>query len=163
MNLDSDMLWRRCAHLGRVLLPLVDQDPGRQADRHENLRTGGIDRAVGEQLIEILAALAAHAAAIDASVKFDALSLKEVAKAAADKRIFELLAGLPDTFTDVRDEQAVSLFRLAAYDGRQASRWLSWLSMEVRHALIVLAERSATPPATCGDAFRWAAAANLPQ
>lgn len=28
---DSDLSWLRCAHLGRVLLPLVDQDPSRRA------------------------------------------------------------------------------------------------------------------------------------
>ncbi|MEY9988203.1 hypothetical protein ABIE67_000235 [Streptomyces sp. V4I8] len=166
MDLDSDILWRRCARLGRALLPLVDQEPGRRADRHENLRTWGIDRAVGERLIEVLAALAAHAVAVDTSTptaEFDALPLPTVAEAAVGKRAFELLAGLPDTFTCIRDEQAVSLFRLSAYEGKQASRWLFHLSREVRHALIVLAERSVMPLPTCGDALRRAAEANLPE
>ncbi|MFK0261420.1 hypothetical protein ACIQU1_08825 [Streptomyces angustmyceticus] len=163
---DSDSLWRRCAHLGRVLLPLVDQEPGRQAHRHENLRTWGITTVVGERLIEVFAALAAHAVATDASLTaadLDALPLRTVANAATGKRDFELLAGLPHTFTDDRDQQAVSLFRLSAYEGGQASRRLFQLSREVRHALIVLAEHTPMPCHTCGDAFRQAAAAGLPQ
>ncbi|MGW2022062.1 hypothetical protein [Streptomyces decoyicus] len=166
MTSDSDLLWRRCAHLGRVLLPLVDQEPGRQADRHENLRTWGIDRAVGEQLIEVFAALAVHAVATDASVpaaELDTLALRTVANAATGKRDFELLAGLPHTFTDDRDEQAVNLFRLSAYEGEQTSRRLFQMSREVRHALMVLAEHAPPPCHTCGDAFRRAAAASPPQ
>ncbi|MFC9931704.1 hypothetical protein [Streptomyces sp. NPDC127190] len=166
MTSDPDTLWRRCSHLGRVLLPLVDQEQGRQADRHGNLRTWGIDAAVGERLIEIFAALAAHAVAIDASVpaaQFDALPLRTVADAATGKRDFELLAGLPDRFADVRDEQAVQLFRLSAYEGGQASRRLFQLSREVRHALIVLVERPLFPCPTCRDVFRRATEANLPE
>ncbi|GGW13377.1 hypothetical protein GCM10018980_72060 [Streptomyces capoamus] len=166
MTSDPDTLWRRCAHLGRVLLPLADQDPGRQADRHENLRTWGIDTAVGERLIEIFAALATHAVAIDASVpaaQLDALPLRTVADAATGKRDFELLVGLPDRFADVRDEQAVHLFRLSAYEGGQASRRLFQLSREVRHALIVLVERPLFPCPTCGDVFRRATEADLPE
>ncbi|MEU6594090.1 hypothetical protein ABZ923_33600 [Streptomyces sp. NPDC046881] len=166
MTSDPDTLWRRCAHLGRVLLPLVDQEPVRQADRHENLRTWGIDTAVGERLIEVFAALAAHAVAIDASVstaQFDALPVRTVAEAATGKRDFELLAGLPDSFADVRDEQAVQLFRLSAYEGGQASRRLFQLSREVRHSLIVLAEHPLFPCRTCGDVLSRATEAGLPQ
>ncbi len=78
MASDHDMLWRRCAHLGRVLLPLVDQEPCRHTRRHENLRTWGIDIAEGERLIEVFAALTAHAVAADTAVstaEFDALPL----------------------------------------------------------------------------------------
>ncbi|MFE4337083.1 hypothetical protein ACFRQM_49550 [Streptomyces sp. NPDC056831] len=67
MTSDHDKMWRRCAHLGRILLPLVDQEPWRQARGHENLRAWGIDTAAGGRLIEIFAALAAHAVAVDAS------------------------------------------------------------------------------------------------
>ncbi|MFJ8150487.1 hypothetical protein ACIQ6R_36455 [Streptomyces sp. NPDC096048] len=159
MTSDSDLLWLRCAHLGRVLLPLVDQDPGQRADRRKNLRTWGIDEEVGERLIEIFTAITAHAVAVDASMsaaELDNLPLDTVADAATGKRDFQLLAGLPATFTDGRDEQAVNLFRLSAYEGGQASRRLFQLSREVRHALMLLAGRSALPYATCGDAFRRA-------
>lgn len=166
MTSDSDLPWRRCTHLGRVLLPLVDQEPGRQTDRHENLRTWGIATVVGERLIEAFAALAVHAVATDASVpaaELDALPLRTVADAAIGKRDFELLAGLPHTFTDACAEQAVNLFRLSAYEGGQASRRLFQLSREVRHALIVLVDHASVPCHTCGDVFRRAAAAGLPQ
>ncbi|MFC9681360.1 hypothetical protein [Streptomyces sp. NPDC056948] len=98
MASDHDMLWHRCARLGRVVLPLVDQEPWRQDRRHENLRARGIDTAAGERLIEVFAALAAHAIALDASVsaaRFDALPLGDVADAATGKQDYELLAGLP--------------------------------------------------------------------
>ncbi|MFE9313439.1 hypothetical protein ACFYM5_38775 [Streptomyces sp. NPDC006706] len=166
MTSDHDMLGRRCAHLGRVLLPLVDQEPWRQARRHENLQAWGIDTAAGERMIEIFAALAAHAVALDASLsaaEFDALPLRVVADAATGKCDFELLAGLPDTFADDRDGHAVNVFRLYTYKGGQYSHRLTQLSTELRHALTVLAERSPTPSPTCGDVFRRAAEADLPQ
>ncbi|MEW2495211.1 hypothetical protein AB0942_17010 [Streptomyces nodosus] len=166
MTSDHDMLWRRCAHLGRVLLPLVDQEPWRQARRHEHLRAWGIDTAAGERMIEVFAALAAHAVALDASLsaaELDALSLRAVADAATGKRDYELLAGLPDTFPDDRDGHAVNVIRLYTYKGGQYSHRLNQLSRELRHALNVLAERSPTPSPTCGDAFRWAAEAEPPQ
>lgn len=160
------MLWRHCAHLGRVLLPLVDQEPWRQARRHETLRARGIDIATGERMIEIFAALAAHAVAADASVsaaEFDTLPLSAVADAATGKRDYELLAGLPDTFGDDRDGQAVNVFRLYAYKGGKYSHRLLLLSRELRYALNVLAERSPIPSPTCGDVLRRAAEAGLPQ
>jgi len=163
---DHDILWRRCAHLGRVLLPLVDQEPWRQARRHETLRARDIDTAAGERMIEIFAALAAHAVAVDASVstaEFDALPLKVVADAATGKRDYELLAGLPDTFADDRDGQAVNVFRLYTYKGGQYSHQLFLLSRELRHALNVLADRSPTPSPTCGEVFHRASEASLPQ
>ncbi|MBJ7005748.1 MULTISPECIES: hypothetical protein [Streptomyces] len=43
MSSSPDAVWRRCAHPGRVVLPLIDQEPGQQASRHDNLRTWGID------------------------------------------------------------------------------------------------------------------------
>ncbi|MEV7713139.1 hypothetical protein [Streptomyces sp. NPDC088270] len=164
MTSDHDKMWRRCAHLGRVLLPLVDQEPWRQARRHENLRAWGIDTALGERLVETFAALAAHAVAVDASApaaEFDTLTLSAVADTATGKRDFELLAGLPDTFADERDEMAVKVFRLYAYKGDQTSLQLFRLSTEVRHALNVLAQRSPLPFPTCGDIFRQAAEADL--
>ncbi|MFH8477064.1 hypothetical protein [Streptomyces sp. NPDC018000] len=165
MTSDHDVVWSRCAHLGRVLLPLVDQEPWRQARRHDNLQAWGIDTVAGERLIKIFAALAAHAVAADASVsaaEFDALPLGAVADAATGKPDFELLAGLPDTFADDRDGQAVNLFRLYAYKGDQSSLQLIRLGTELRHALVVLAERSLIPSPTCGDVFRRAAEAGLP-
>ncbi|MFJ9469088.1 hypothetical protein [Streptomyces caniferus] len=95
----------------------MDQEPGRQADRHENLRTWGVDRVVGERLIEVFAALVVHAVVTDAFVptaELDALPLRTVANAATGKRDFEFLSGLPHTFTDDRDEQAANLFCLPA-------------------------------------------------
>ncbi|WP_281157341.1 hypothetical protein [Streptomyces sp. HYC2] len=166
MTSDHHMVWRRCVHLGRVLLPLVDQEPWRQDRRRENLRAWGIDTGVGERLIEIFAALAAHAVAVDGSVpaaEFDALAVSTVAEAAIGKQDYELLAGLPGTFVDDRDEHAVKVFRLYAYEGDQYSRQLIRLSREVRHALVVLAERSPAPSPTCGDVFRRAAEAGLSQ
>ncbi|GHA73821.1 MULTISPECIES: hypothetical protein [Streptomyces] len=166
MTSDHDMLWRRCALLGRVLLPLVDQEPWRQARRHETLTARGINTATGERMIEIFTALAAHAVALDASLsaaEFDALPLKVVADAATGKRDYELLAGLPDTFTDERDGQAVNVFRLYTYKGGHYSHWLLLLSRELRYALNVLAERSPTPSLTCGDVFHRADEAGLSQ
>lgn len=162
MTSDHDMLWRRCALLGRVLLPLVDQEPRRQARRHETLRARGIDTAAGERMIEIFAALAAHAVALDASLsaaEFDALPLRAVADAATGKRDYELLAGLPDSFADDRDGQAVNVFRLYTYKGGQYSHRLLLLSRELRYALNILAERTPTPSPTCGDVFHRAAEA----
>nr|WTB28779.1 hypothetical protein OG781_03765 [Streptomyces sp. NBC_00830] len=37
------------------------------------------------------------------------------------------------------------------------------MSRELRHALVVLAGRPPTASLTCGDVFRWAAEAGLPQ
>ncbi|WP_316784519.1 hypothetical protein [Streptomyces sasae] len=166
MTPDYDMLWRRCAHLGRVLLPLVDQEPWRQARRHENLQAWGIDTAAGERLIETFAALAAHAVAVDTSLsaaELDDLSLKAVAEAATGKRDYELLAGLPNIFADDRDGHAVNVFRLHIYKGGQYSRRLTQLGTELRHALLVLAERAPVRSPTCGDVFRRAAEAGLQQ
>ncbi|MGW3819406.1 hypothetical protein [Streptomyces sp. NPDC005046] len=163
---DSDTLWGRCARLGRVLLPLVDQETGRRAERHENLRIWGIDTAVGERTIEVFTALAAHAVAVDAALQattFEVLAVRTVAEAATGKRDFEFLAGLPESFADDRDEQAVQRFRLAAYEGGQASRQLFQLSREVRHSLLVLTERSPTPCSTCGDVLRQVAEAGVAQ
>ncbi|MFC4507805.1 MULTISPECIES: hypothetical protein [Streptomyces] len=166
MASDHDMLWRRCVHLGRVLLPLVDQEPWRQDRRRETLRARDIDTALGERLIEVFAALAAHAVAVDTSVsasEFDALPLRVVAEAATGKRDYELLAGLPDTFADDHDEQAVNVFRLYTYRGGQYSHQLFLLGRELRHALIVLAEHSPAPSPTCGEVFRRAGEPGLSQ
>nr|WP_168506050.1 hypothetical protein [Streptomyces sp. S1D4-11]QIY94010.1 hypothetical protein HEP87_08020 [Streptomyces sp. S1D4-11] len=86
-----------------------------------------------------------------------------MADAAAGKRDYELLAGLPDTFAHDRDGQAVNVFRLYTYKGGQYSHRLLLLSRELRYALNVLAERSPTPSPTCGDVFHRAAEAGLPQ
>lgn len=164
MTSDHDMLWRRCAHLGRLLLPVVDEEAWRQARRHEHLGAWGINVAEGERLIEVFAALAAHAVAVDTSVsaaELDVLPLSAVADAATGKCDFELLAGLPDTFANGRDELAVKVFRLYTYRGGQYSRRLVQLSTELRHALNVLAERSRMPSPRCGHVFFWAAAAGL--
>ncbi|MFF7656702.1 hypothetical protein ACFZCY_44030 [Streptomyces sp. NPDC007983] len=111
-SISGDMLWTRCARFGRVLLPLVDQEPWRQDRRHENLRTWGIDTVEGEQLIEVFAALAAHAVAAEASMsaaEFDALPLSAVADAATGKRDIDLLAGPPETFAEaVTDRPSAS-------------------------------------------------------
>ncbi|MBA9050607.1 MULTISPECIES: hypothetical protein [Streptomyces] len=118
------------------MLPLIDQEPGQQASRHDNLRTWGIDPGVGERLLETFAALAAHAALSDAAspaAGIDAVPLSAVAAAVTGKRDIELLAGLPERFTDDRDQQAVSLFRLYAYKGGSFSRMLFQLSRELRH------------------------------
>ncbi|MFD4761035.1 hypothetical protein ACFWOJ_19750 [Streptomyces sp. NPDC058439] len=166
MTSDHDMLWRHCSHLGRILLPMVDQESWRRARRHENLQAWGIDTAAGERMIEIFTALAAHAVALDASLsaaKLEALPLKVVADAATGKRDYELLAGLPDTFADDRDGLAVNVFRLYAYKGGQYNHRLTRLSTELRHALLVLAERAPILLPTCGDVFRRAAEAGLPQ
>lgn len=163
---DHDILWRRCALLGRVLLPLVDQDPWRQARRHETLKARGIDTPTGERMIEIFAALAAHAVALDASLpaaEFDALPVRAVADAATGKCDYELLAGLPDTFADDRDGQAVNVFRLYAYKGGQYGHRLLLLSRELRYALNILAVRPTAPSPTCGDVFHRAAELGLPQ
>ncbi|MGW4759330.1 hypothetical protein [Streptomyces chartreusis] len=166
MTSDHDTVWRRCALLGRVLLPLVDQEPWRQARRHETLKARDIDTATGERLIEVFAALTAHAVALDASLsaaEFDNLPLKVVADAATGKRDYELLAGLPDAFSDERDEQAVKVFRLYVYEGGQHSHQLFLLSRELRHALIVLSQRLPVPSPTCGDAFHRAGETGLPR
>ncbi|MFF8867814.1 hypothetical protein ACF08B_37880 [Streptomyces sp. NPDC015139] len=159
MTSEHDTLWRLCAHLGRVLLPLVDQEPWRRTRRHENLRIWGISTAEGEGLIEVFTALAAYAAALTPTpaAEFDALPLRTVADAATGKSDVELLAGLPETFTDSCDGQAVAVFRLYAYQGQQSSRRLFQLSREVRHALNILAERSPETALTCGDILRLAA------
>ncbi|MFE7439033.1 hypothetical protein ACFU7X_00960 [Streptomyces chartreusis] len=165
MTSDHEGLWHRCALLGHILLPLVDQEPWRRTRRHERLRSWGIDRATGELLIEQFASLAARAVAVEASLsvdEFDALPLVSVADAAIGKRDIELLAGLPHRpFAD--DGIAVGLFRLYAYKGGQYSRRLFQLSREVRHTLVVLTEHRLTPSVTCGDAFRRAAEAGLAQ
>ncbi|MGW7260740.1 hypothetical protein [Streptomyces sp. NPDC054834] len=111
------MLWVRCTLLGRVLLPLVDQEPWLRFVAASTCRAGQ------RQLIEVFVALAAHAVAVDASVspaQFDALPLSAVAEAAIGKQDFELLAGLPGTFADDRDELAVEVFRLYTYRGSTA-------------------------------------------
>jgi hypothetical protein len=57
MTADRDTLWRRCAYLGRVLRPLLDQEPWRQGRRRERLHSWGIDVSVGERLSVVFAAL----------------------------------------------------------------------------------------------------------
>ncbi|MER8114334.1 hypothetical protein [Streptomyces sp. NPDC094031] len=164
MTPDHDLVGRRCAYLGRVLLPLVDQEPWRRSRRRGNPRDRGVGTAVGERLIEIFAVPAAHAVALDASVsaaEFDGLPLLTVAGVVTGKRDVELLAGLPDTFTDLREEQAVDLLRRCAYASHRTRLQVLRLSGEVRHALVVLAERPPTRSATCGDVFRRAAEAGL--
>ncbi|MFI2764070.1 hypothetical protein ACH5A3_35330 [Streptomyces echinatus] len=159
MASDHDMLWRRCAYLGRVLLPLLDREPWRQGRRHDRLRAWGIDRAVGERLIEVFVALASHAVAVDASLsvaEFEDLSISTVADATTGKQDFELLAGLPGTFADDRDETAVKIFRLYAYTGDRSCLQLLRLSTEARHTLTVLAARATAPFPTCADIFRQA-------
>ncbi|MET7686360.1 hypothetical protein [Streptomyces sp. NPDC005423] len=166
MTPDPDMLWPRCAHLGHVLLPLVDQEPWRQGRRRENLQAWGIDTTAGERLMEIFAALATHAVAVDTSLsaaELDDLPLKAVAEAATGKRDYELLAGLPTTFADDRDGHAVNVFRLHVYRGGEYGHRLTQLSTEMRHALLVLAERAPIRLLTCGDVFRRAAEAGLQQ
>lgn len=164
MTSDHETLWRHCAYLGRVLLPLLDQEPWRQDRRRERLHSWGIDVVVGERLIEVFAALAAHAVAVDTSLsasEFEILPLSAVADAATGKQDFELLAGLPSTFADDRDEIAVKVFRLYAYKGGQTSHQLLRLSTEVRHTLAVLAARESVPSPTCGDTFGKADEADL--
>ncbi|WP_225634636.1 hypothetical protein [Streptomyces solaniscabiei] len=165
MTSEHDRLWRRCAYLGRVLLPVVDEEAWRQSRRHERLEGWGIGVAEGERLMEVFAALAAHAVAVDTSVSaagLDVLPLSAVADAVIGKRDFELFAGLPDTFTDRRDELAVKVFQLYTYRGGQYSRRLFQLGTEVHRALTVLADRSRMPCPRCGHVFFWAAAAGLP-
>ncbi|KOV93584.1 hypothetical protein ADL02_10660 [Streptomyces sp. NRRL WC-3723] len=94
---------------------------------------------------------------------FETLPLSAVADAATGKQDFELLAGLPETFADDRDEIAVKVFRLYAYKGGQTSLQLLRLSTEVRRILTVLAVRERVLSPTCGDIFRKAGEANLPQ
>lgn len=162
---DHDMLWSRCALLGRVVLPLLDQEPWRKARRHERLGAWGIDTVTGERLIEIFAAIAVHTVAVDTSLspaQLDALPLKKVAEAATGKQDIEMFAGLPATFADEHDERAVKVFRLYAYKGGLYSLSLTRLSTELRHTLITLAEHSPTPSPTCADVFRRAAEAGLP-
>ncbi|MGW0672939.1 hypothetical protein [Streptomyces sp. NPDC002746] len=170
MASDHDLLWSRCAHLGRVLLPLLDQELWRRDRRRERLQGWDIDRVVGERLIEVIAALAGHAVALDASLsaaEFETLPLSAVSDAATGKRDFELLAGLPDSFADDRDEIAVKIFRLYAYKGGRTSLQLIRLSTEVRHTSTVLAARepspSPSPSPTCSDIFRQADTAGLPR
>ncbi|WP_109003911.1 hypothetical protein [Streptomyces rishiriensis] len=166
MTSDHDMLWRRCAYLGRALLPLLDQEPWRQGRRRERLCAWGIDVAVGERLIEVLTALAAHAVAVDASLsasECEALPLSAVADAVTGKQDFELLAGLPDTFADDRDDIAVKVFRLHAYKGDQSSLQLLRLGTEVRRTLAVLAARASVRSLMCRDILREADEAGLPQ
>lgn len=160
-----DMLWRRCAYLGRALLPLLDQEPWRQGRRRERLGTWGMDVAVGERLIEVIAALAAHAVAVDSSLsatEFEAVPLSAVADAATGKQDFELLAGLPDSFADDRDDIAVKVFRLYAYKGDRTSLQLVRLGTEVRRSLTVLAAREPVRSPTCEDVFRRADGIGLP-
>ncbi|MFF3176594.1 hypothetical protein ACFVQ0_28700 [Streptomyces sp. NPDC057900] len=166
MASDHDMLWSRCAFLGRALLPLLDQELWRRDRRREGLEGWGIDTVVGERLIEIFAALAGHAVALDDSLsaaEFENLPLSSVADAATGKCDFELLAGLPDTFADDRDEVAVTIFRLYAYRGGRSSLQLMRLGTEVRRTLTVLAAREPSPSPTCADLLRRAAEAGLPQ
>ncbi|WP_157876631.1 hypothetical protein [Streptomyces graminilatus] len=137
------------------------QEPWRQDRRRENLRAWEIGTAAGERTIEIIAALAVHAVALDDSLsaeEIDALPLKVVADTVTGKRDYELLAGLPDPFTDERDGHAVSVFRLCVYRGGQYSLQLVRLGRELHHALIVLAERAPIRSPTCGDVFRRASA-----
>jgi hypothetical protein len=84
-----------------------------------------------------------------------------VADAATGKRDDELLAGLPDTFLDDRDEHAVKVFRLYTYKGGQYSHRLARLSTELRYALNILAARRPSPSPTCGEVFHRAAEAGL--
>ncbi|APE26753.1 hypothetical protein [Streptomyces venezuelae] len=161
---DHDLLWTRCALLGRVLLPMVDQDPWRQTRRHDNLRAWGIGIPEGERLMEVFTALAARAAAEDASLSaagIGTLSLHAVADAATGKADIELLASLPDIFAEAPDQEGAVLFRLYAYQGGQAARHLFQLGREVRRALLIVAELSLPAPPTYATFLQQAATARI--
>ncbi|MER8116033.1 hypothetical protein [Streptomyces sp. NPDC094031] len=170
MVTEDDSLWQRCAHLGRVLLSVVDQEEWRRTRRHESLRDRGIDTGVGERLIAIIAALVAHAVVVDAAAEnpvpgsaLDAVPVRVLAEATVAKSDLELLAGLPGTFDDEREEQAVNLFRLSSYQVGPAGHRLAQLRGETRYALATVADRSAKAPPSCGDLLRWAAEAERAQ
>ncbi|MFJ2565808.1 hypothetical protein ACIO02_23110 [Streptomyces sp. NPDC087568] len=40
MTSDHDMLWRRCAHLGRLLLPVVDEEEAVEGSVHSPSTAG---------------------------------------------------------------------------------------------------------------------------
>ncbi|MEU5250000.1 hypothetical protein AB0G81_39255, partial [Streptomyces asoensis] len=148
MTTDHDMLWHRCAHLGRIVLALVDQESWRQERRRGNLRTWGIDVTEGEQLIEVFVALTAHGVAAAASLsaeELDALPLSVVADAATSTRDIALFALLSGTCAHDCDGRIVGLLRQYAYEGGESSRRLFQLSREVRHALVTLSKRRPTP------------------
>ncbi|MGX1566411.1 hypothetical protein [Streptomyces sp. NPDC055506] len=86
-----------------------------------------------------------------------------MAAAVTGKQDYELFAGLPDTFADDRDQQAVNVFRLYAYKGGPYSHRLLLLSTELHHALNVLADPSPTPSPTCGEVLLRAAEVGLSQ
>ncbi|MFD9794201.1 hypothetical protein ACFWXK_24995 [Streptomyces sp. NPDC059070] len=166
MNSDHDLLWRHCVHLGRLLLPMADQQEYGQARRHDTLRAWDIQISEGEYLLEVFAALAAHAAAVEATssaAEFASLPLSAVADAATGKQDIELLAGLPRVPVDPRDEKGVALVRLYAHTGGTYSHRLFRLSRELHSLLMDLATHEQRPARTCGDLFRQAAAAGLHQ
>ncbi|MER7485639.1 hypothetical protein ABTY20_06935 [Streptomyces sp. NPDC126497] len=115
--------------------------------------------------MEVFASLAAHAVAVDTSLsasEFEALPLSAVADAATGRQDFELLAGLPDTFADDRDDVAVKVFRLYVHKGGRTSLQLFRLGTEVRHTPTALAARESVPSPTFGDIFGRADEAHPP-
>ncbi|MFB7936952.1 hypothetical protein [Streptomyces sp. NPDC056049] len=162
--LHEDPLWPRCVLLGRVLLPVLDQEPWRRDRRHDRLRAWEIPVGEGERLLGLFTALAVRAAARDEALSaadLNSLALQTVADAATSKADIELLAGLPDTYSTVREEEEAALFRLYTHAGGQTSRWLFQLGREARRSLTILVERARDEPATCGKLLRDAAEAGL--
>lgn len=163
MTEDHHELWHHCLSLGQSVLPLMDQDPENRTERHRVFRTWEIDTGLGEQLLATFAALALHAVTADAAAAgkplriatLHAIPLHNVAAAAVGKRDYEFLAGLPEPFTDDAHETAVNTFRLLAYGADEGRRQLFRLSRELRHVLVALADRSATPHPTCGHLNQW--------
>ncbi|MFB7828938.1 hypothetical protein [Streptomyces hydrogenans] len=162
--LNDESLWPCCILLGRVLLPVSDQEPWRRDRRHERLRAWEIPVDEAERLMALFMALTVRTTARDKALSttdLDSLPLQTVADVTTTKTDIELLASLPNSHTTVREEQEAALLRLYARQGGQRSRWLFQLGIEVRRSLTVLIQRSQNEPATCGKLVRDAVEAGL--
>ncbi|MEV8529269.1 hypothetical protein AB0451_34865 [Streptomyces sp. NPDC052000] len=166
---DRDIVWRQCVRLGRHVLPLLDQEPWRQAKRHERLRAWQIDLETGESLIATFSALELHAVMADAIATgsprsiatLNGIPLATVIEATATKHDYEILAAIPAEHTDQTEKTALNYFRLLSYQTGPTGLWLPRLRTELRHALITLTERSHLATPTCADLSEWAEQAGL--
>ncbi|MFF0967277.1 hypothetical protein ACWDQO_21025 [Streptomyces sp. NPDC003703] len=169
MESDDDAVWCACAALGGSLLPLVDQEPWRQARRREEFGERGLGVRRGELLTGAFAALLLHALVADAHAAgsphdlgtLHAIPLRAVVRALHDKWDYEILAGSPKRFRDDTEETAVAALRLLAYQVGPECFWFTYVGTYVRRALTTLIDRSRMPSPTCGDLRQWAGGAGL--
>lgn len=160
----DNTVWRECRTLSQCLLPLIDRETWRRDRRHADFRERGLDVPGGERLLETFAALAMHSIMLDAAAAghastieaLHATPLRVVARTVMNRRDYEFLAAAPAQAEDRAEEHILAAFRLLTYQIGFGAHAFAYLGNEVRATMDILAGRSRTTTATCGDLRQWA-------